>query len=242
MHITSHAASTLLSLLLLSPLITANPVTPNPLHKRALLTMGRCAVFGAIAATTLTNTGATVITGDCGTCPGTSITGFPPGTCTLKESDTTVACNAEADCQTAFTSGVAKKPTCTTLASSNLGGQTLAPGVYCFPTSGVTMTGNLTLNGASNKNGQWVFEIVSTLTTAVGAEVLLENGAQACNAYFLIGSSATLGASGKLQGNFIAYTSITVGAGTSNKGTLAALNAAVNLDDNALNAITSCTL
>jgi hypothetical protein len=100
----------------------------------------------------------------------------------------------------------------------------------------------LTLNGASNPDGQWIFQIASGFAIASGAEVLLENGAQACNAYFLMGTGATIGASTKLQGNFLAVRSITVGAGTSNQGTLASLNEAVSLNDNALNAITSCTL
>jgi hypothetical protein len=236
MHLLPQGISTFFFLMLL-----LLPTSAHNMQKRSSLTMGRCTAFGAIAATTVTNTGATVITGDCGTCPGTSLTGFPPGTATLKEADTAIACNAIADCGTAYDDGKAEKPTCTTLASCNLGGQTLAPGVYCCPTSGITMTGNLTLNGASNPNGQWIFQTVSTLTTAVGAEVLLENGAQGCNAYFLIGSSATIGSSSKLQGNYISYTSITVGCGTTIHGTLCALNGAINLCDDTITAITSCT-
>jgi hypothetical protein len=236
MHITTHGASTLFSLLLLLPLVPANVI-----QKRTAISMGRCAAFGAIAYTSLSSTGDTVITGDCGTCPGTSITGFGPGTCTLKEPDTTIACNAETDCATAYSDGVALKASCTQLASSNLGGQTLAPGVYCFPTSGVTLNGILTLNGATNVDGQWIFIITTTLTTYANAVVKVENGAQACNAYFDIGSSATIGGNNTLLGNYIAYTSISVASTTSNHGTLAALNGAITLIDDALTAITSCT-
>jgi hypothetical protein len=98
------------------------------------------------------------------------------------------------------------------------------------------------LNGATNSNGQWVFIIGTTFTTSANAVVEIENGAQACNAYFLIGSSATIAANNILLGNYVAYTAITVAAGTSNQGTMAALNAAITLSDNSLTALTSCTL
>jgi hypothetical protein len=117
----------------------------------------------------------------------------------------------------------------------------LPPGVYTFPTSGVTLSGTLTLNGASNPDGQWIFQIRTTLGTSVGSKIVMENGGQACNVYFQIGSSATIAAGSLLQGNFLAYTSIAVGSAASNNGTLCALNGAITLIDDALKALPTCT-
>ena len=51
-------------------------------QRSAPIVLGLAKTFGAISATTLTSTGNTVITGNAGTYPGTSITGFPPGKAT----------------------------------------------------------------------------------------------------------------------------------------------------------------
>jgi hypothetical protein len=220
----------------------ANGLAHPPLEKRSLpVVMGLAKTFGAIAATTLTSTGDTVITGDCGTCPGTAITGFPPGVCTgTTSAGGTAACNAEAACLTAYNNAKSATPA-TALPSSNLGGVTLPPGIYTFPTSGVTLSTTFTANGTANPHGQWIFQISTTFATSVGSKVVLINGAQACNIYFQVGSSATIAAGSALQGNILAYTSIAVGKGSSNKGTLCALNGAVTLIDDALTAKPTCT-
>ena len=67
----------------------------------------------------------------------------------------------------------------------DLGGQTLAPGIYKAASSAAITTGTpptLTLDAQGNVNASWVFQIGSTLTTAAGATVQLVNGAQAANA------------------------------------------------------------
>lgn len=105
----------------------------------------------------------------------------------------------------------------------------------------MNLTGALTLDGSSNAKGQFIFLIETTFGSAAGAQVKLVNGAQACNVYFIVGSSATVGAASALQGNLIAYTSISVENGASNKGIFAALNGAVTLIDNALTAQPTCS-
>jgi len=207
------------------------------------IVMGLAKTFGAIAHTTLTSTGATVITGDCGTCPGTAITGFGAGmgTCTGSiDAGNTAACNAEAACLTAYNNAAALVAT-TTLAT-DLAGLTLAPGVYNFTTLNAVLSGTLTLNGATNVKGQFVFQIQTTFkTTTALAKVVLINGAQACNIYFNVGSSATIYGGSQLQGNILAYTSIAASSGASNQGTWGALNGAVTLIDNALTAQPTCS-
>jgi hypothetical protein len=208
------------------------------------IVMGLAAGFGAIAHTTLTSTGATVITGICGTCPGTAITGLgpgQPGVCTGGiDAGTTPACNAEASCLTAYNDALALVPTHPAL-PTDLGGQILPPGVYDFTTLNAVLSTTLTLNGASNPNGQWIFQIKTTFGTSTGSKIVLENGAQACNVYFAVGSSASIGAGSILQGNILAYTSISVLKGASDKGTLCALNGAVTLIDDAITAEPTCT-
>ena len=92
------------SLLALATIAHINLSLTHPtLTKRApAVVMGLAESFGAIAHTTLTSTGNTVIIGDCGTYPGTAITGFPPGACTgTTSAGGTAAQNAEASCLTA---------------------------------------------------------------------------------------------------------------------------------------------
>ncbi|KAE9367243.1 hypothetical protein N431DRAFT_350356 [Stipitochalara longipes BDJ] len=207
------------------------------------IVMGLAKTFGAIAHTTLTSTGATVITGDCGTCPGTAITGFGPGmgVCTGSiDAGNTAACNAEAACLTAYNNAAALVPTHTPL-PTDLGGQTLPPGVYDFTTSNAVLSTTLTLNGATNPKGQYIFQIKTTFVTSANSKIVLINGAQACNVYFIVGSSATIGAGSQLQGNILAYTSVAVNSGASDKGTLCALNGAVTLIDDAITSQPTCS-
>ena len=203
--------------------------------------MGAAASYGAIAHTTLTSTGDTLVIGDCGTYPGTAITGFPPGICTGTTSAGGVAAqNAEAACLTAYNDAKGLVPT-RALPSVELGGMTLRPGVYTFPASAAQLSTTLTLDGASNNLGQFVFQIATTFQTAIGSKVLLINGAQAGNVYFQVGTSATIGGATMLQGNVLASASIAVGAGAANNGTFCALNGAVTLINDALTAQTKTT-
>jgi hypothetical protein len=224
-----------------SGICLAYPTIEKSIAKRSPpIVLGLAKTFGAIAATTLTSTGDTVITGDCGTCPGTAITGFTPGICTgTTSAGGTAACNAEAACLTAYNNATALAST-TTLTSSDLGGLTLAPGVYIFPTSAATLSTTLTLDGSTNNDGQFIFQITTTFATSANSAVVLINGAQACNVYFIVGTSSTIAGGTALQGNVLAYTSIAVSSEASNKGTLCALNGAVTLIDNALTAQPTC--
>lgn len=109
-----------------------------------------------------------------------------------------------------------------------LGGQTLKPGVYCFPSS-AAIVGTLTLNG----NGMYIFKIGSTLTTGAGnSHIVLTNGASSSNVFWQVGSSATLGTASVFKGTIIAYSSITSTTSAAVDGRLIAINGAVTLDTN----------
>jgi hypothetical protein len=138
------------------------------------------------------------------------------------------------ECNHWFGDSALSIPSTAALPSSNLGGITLLSGVYTFPTSAVTLSGTLTLNAGGDATKQFIFKITTTFTAAANAKVVLINNAKPCNVYFLVGSSASIGAAAQMQGNLIAYTAIGASNAASNQGTWCALNAAVTLINNSL--------
>ncbi len=199
-------------------------------HAQAPVSLGTADSFAVLAGSTVTNTGPSVITGDLGLSPGTSVTGFPPGTVNGTQHVTdAVAGQAQTDLTTAYNTAAAQAPTGTV--SADLGGQTLTPGVYNSATS-LGLTGALTLDAQGNANAVFIFQAGSTLTTASASSVNLVNGAQSCNVFWQVGSSATLGTASTFRGSILALTSITATTGATVDGRLLARNAAVTLDSN----------
>lgn len=207
------------------------------LHVQAEITLGYAGTFAVLGASTVTNTGGTVLTGDLGVYPGTAITGFGSSTDghvllgSIHAGDP-LAAQAHADLETANTA-LGALSGAMDMSGQDLGGKILNAGVYSFSSS-VGLTGNLTLDGKGKTDGLFVFQIGSTLTTASASVVLLINGAQASNVYWKVGSSATLGTTTAFGGNIIAYASITATTGVTNDGGLYALTAAVTLDTNVI--------
>lgn len=181
--------------------------------------------FAVLAGTTVTNTGPTWISGQVGVSPGCAVTMFPPGTSGPQHKCDAVALKAENDLTGAYTR--AMNAPCPGTNNTALGGRTLVPGVYCQTTS-PTITGILTLNGA----GVYIFQIGSTLTTATGARVRLVGGAQPCEIFWQVSSSATLAVNTSFVGNIMALTTITMQTGATLEGRALARNGAVNLDTN----------
>lgn len=194
--------------------------------------LGSAASFAVIAGTTVTNTGPSVISGDVGVSPGTAIVGFPPGIVNNGTIHTTdaVAAQAQIDVTTAYTDAAGRSTTATVTA--DLGGQTLVSGVYTGATLG--LTGTVTLDGQGDPNAVFIFQTASTLITASGSVVALTNGANPCNVFWQVGSSATLGTSSVFVGTVLALTSVTAATTASINGRLLARNAAVTLDSNTI--------
>jgi Ice-binding-like len=97
---------------------------------------------------------------------------------------------------------------------SELGGQTLASGVYCFDSTAALTTGILTLTGS----GPWIFQIGSGITTAGPGQVVMAGGS-ACNVYWVPTSAATIGTGTKFLGNILAGSAVTfTGTGSSLMG------------------------
>lgn len=207
-----------------------------PIFLHSQVDLGSAATFGVLGASTVTNTGFTVITGNLGVSPGTAITGFPPGIVTggqFSDSDP-AAIAAQSDAHAAYNTA-AGLPLTQVLTGQDLGGLTLGPGVYFFASS-AQLTGTLTLDAQGNPNAMFVFQIGSTLTTATGSAVVMINGGVPHNVFWQVGSSATLGTGTAFQGNIIAQISVTATTGASVLGSLIALTGAVTLDDNLITA------
>jgi hypothetical protein len=200
--------------------------------------LGSAQSFAVLGGSTVTNTGSSTINGDLGVSPGSAVTGFPPGLVsgTIHAADA-VSLAAQNSVTTAYNSLASQ--TCTQdLTGLDLGGQTLTPGVYCFSSS-AQLTGALTLNAQGNGNAVFIFQIVSTLTTASSSSVVLINGGSLCNVFWQVGSSATLGTATSFAGNILALTSITLTTGASVTGRTLARTGAVTLDTNTVGA-TAC--
>jgi Ice-binding-like len=212
----------------------------SPAFGAAAINLGAATPDAVVAGTTITNTGNSVLSGDISLSPGTSITGFPPGTV----SGTTDAADATSlAAQTSATAayGVAASETpFTTVAGGTVGGLTLSPGVY-RASSAMQLTGPLTLNGGGDANAVFIFQAGSTLTTASAASVVLENGAQACNVFWQVGSSATLGSTTSFVGTILALASVTLDSGASVDGRVLAQTGAVTLIDNVISVPTCAT-
>lgn len=186
--------------------------------------------FAVLSGESVTNTGPSVITGDLGVDPGTSITGFPPGLVNgVQHSHDGVALQAKSDLVAAY-NNAAGQATNGAL-PPDAGGLTLVPGVYTA-SSTLHLTGTLTLDAKGDPNAVWVFQVGSGLTTASASRVLLINGAAPCNVFWQVGSSATIGTNSTFVGTIMALTSISVTTGASIDGRALARNGSVTLDTN----------
>ena len=200
-----------------------------------IIDLGQAANVTVLGASTVTNTGPTIVVGNLALSPGSSVTGFPPGVVvngTIHINDA-LANQAHLDAITAF-NVLAGEPTTTNLTGQDLGGLTLTAGTYRFNSS-AQLTGTLKLDTGGNPNAAFHFQIGSTLTTASNSMVMFLNGGST-NVFWQVGSSATLGTGTKFIGNIIALQSITLTTGATLDGRALAINGAVTMDTNLVNA------
>ncbi len=135
---------------------------------------------------------------------------------------------AKNDLTAAFTN-TAALPVDSTV-GTELGGTTNAPGVYDSASGTFGITGILTLDGGGDPDAVFIFKMATTLTTAASSEVVLMNGAHARNVFWLVGSSATLGATSIFKGIIMADQSITMESGSVIEGRMLASAGQVTFD------------
>jgi hypothetical protein len=175
-----------------------------------------CNSFAILAATAVSTTGGGMINGDVGLFPAGS-QGIPPAQVvgTIYNGGPTAQL-AQADLTLAYNDAAGRSVNKITLTDGqNIGGLTLAPGLYWSATS-LQITGDLTLDAGGDSSSVWIFQMGSTLTTAAGgagdphSRVILAGGARATNVFWKVGSSATLGTYSIFKGTIMAQASITM--------------------------------
>lgn len=207
--------------------------------------------FGVLAGSGITNVGAgTTIEGDVGSYETPAVTGLLETQVDgeirrsdLNPGDESIMVTAKDDLVAAYLDAADSDELADPdLDETELGGKTLTAGIYQNATLG--LTGTLTLDGGNDDGtaSDSVFVIKtrsggsegSTLTTASNSSVVLTGGAQACNVFWQVGSSATFGAGTDFVGTVMALTSISAESGATFEGRLLARNGEVTLINNTI--------
>lgn len=223
----------------LGALLTVGMVTGGALSAHAAdapVGLGSADTFAVLGAAEVTNIGSTVVSGDIGVNPGSSITGFAPGVVTDGTIHTTDALSlqAQADLITAYDDASARTPVA--LPGADLTGLSLTPGVYSG--GALEVNGELTLVG--DKDSVFIFQAASSLVTGSNSKITLSGDISACNVFWRVPSSATLGSNSQFVGTVMAVTSVTANTGATIAGRLLARTAAVTLDTNVITRPIGC--
>ena len=191
--------------------------------------------MAVLAGTSVTNTGATVVTGDIGLSPGTSVGGFPPGILngTMHINDA-IANQAKLDIVTAYNDAAGRTSTEIVTLSGNIGGLTLTPGLYKSTSSLAISSGDVTFDAMGDANAVFIIQIASSFTTTSGRKVILAGGAQPSNIFWQVGSSATFGTTSVIKGTIIALQSITFNTGATLDGRALTRNGNITMAANTI--------
>ncbi len=213
--------------------------------------LGAATPFAVLAGPQVVNAGGSVVRGDLGVSPGTTVEGFPGG----KVIDGTIQRSGDApnqaqkDAAKAY-ADLAAQQCNVKLIGQDLGGQTLTPGVYCFPSAAATLNGELLLDAQGDPNAVFVFQVGTTLTTAANSRVrVLNSGRDAgdgeqsadarnrrrdslCHVYWQVGNSVALGRDSNFIGTIIAMERIGVGTNGTIDGRALARTGNVAMDTN----------
>ena len=190
------------------------------------VSLGGASSFGVLAGASVTNSGATTINADLGIWAGNTLTGAPTVMGTTHLGDP-MAQSAQGALTAAYNDAAGRAAGSTI--AGDLGGMTLAPGVYKSTSTLQITSANVTLDAGGNPNGVYIFQIASSLTVDVGRQVILSGGAQPSNIFWQVGSSATLNSNCNVSGNILALTTISLGTGATLNGRALARNGSVTL-------------
>jgi hypothetical protein len=213
-----------------------NPVViPIQTTVQAAVPLSGASSLAVLAGSTVTSTGATVITGDLGLSPGSSIGGFPPGILNgTQHINDVIANQAKLDLTAAYNDAAGRTCTDIVTLSGNIGGLTLTPGLYKSTSSLAISSGDLTFDAKGNANAVFIIQIASTLTTTSGRQVILSGGALASNIFWQVGSSATFGTASVFKGTVMAMQSITFNTGATLDGRALARTGGITMQGNTI--------
>lgn len=191
--------------------------------------------FAVLAGAAITSTNATVITGDLGLSPGTSVGGFPPAILNgVLHINDQIAIQGKLDLTAAYNDLAGRTSTDIVTLSGNIGGLTLTPGLYKSTSTLAVSSGDLTFDAKGDANAVFIIQIASSLTTTSGRKVILSGGAVASNIYWQVGSSATFGTTSVFKGSVLAMQSITFNTGATLDGRALARNGTITMIGNTI--------
>jgi len=146
-------------------------------------------------------------------------------------SNATLLTGAVGDMEFAYNDAAGRvSPNFTELGAGEIGGLTLAPGLYKWGT-GVLISTDVTLSGGPD--AVWIFQVAGTLKQANATRVTLAGGALAKNIFWQVAGAVTLGTTAHFEGVVLAKTMIAVNTGATVNGRLLA-QTAVTLQMNAV--------
>jgi hypothetical protein len=190
--------------------------------------------FAILTKSGVTDVPASAITGDVGASPitgaaddltcvevaGKSYSVDASGPLPCRITDATLLTAAVKDMMTAYTDAAGRTlPTATNLGAGEIGGLTIAPGLYKWGT-GVSISTDVTLSGGPND--VWIFQIAKTLDQASAKKVVLSGGAQAKNVFWQTFGDVTIQANAQFNGVILCQTAINLKTGASVNGQLLA--------------------
>ena len=218
------------------PSPSGNPkVIPVQVISQSSVALGSTATLAVLAGASITSTGATVITGDMGLSPGSSIGGFPPGILNgIQHINTEISTQAKLDLTALYNDLAGRTSTDIVTLSGNIGGLTLTPGLYKSTSSLAISSGDLTFDALGNADAVFVIQIATTLTTTSARKVILAGSASASNIFWQVGSSATFGTTSVMKGTVVAMQSITLNTGAKIDGRVLARTGSITLAGNTI--------
>jgi hypothetical protein len=208
--------------------------------------LGQAGIFAILTKSGITDVFPSSITGDIGASPitgaaihvtcaemvtGTIYSVDAAGPLPCRVTDPTLLTTAVANMQTAYTDAAGRtNPNFLNLGAGQIGGLTLAPGLYKW-TTGVSIATNVTLSGGAND--VWIFQIAGTLSQASATKMILQGGALPKNIFWQAAGAVSIGTTAQVEGTILGKTRIAMKTGASANGRLLA-QTAVTLQQNAV--------